>query len=98
MVFYKFWIADGICEKQFVRNSKELTTIDGTTYWDSPTGKRFEVWGVEKVKANGQRFYKRVWLVFQFVDVLYCQLCGSMVDIRNSDIFTKNLVTGVDMG
>ena len=50
MVFYKFWIADGICEKQFVRNSKELTTIDGTTYWHSPTGKRFEVWGVEKVK------------------------------------------------
>ena len=49
MVFYKFWIADGICEKQVVRNSKELTTIDGTTYWDSPTGKRFEVWGVEKV-------------------------------------------------
>ena len=49
MVFYKFWVADGICEKQFVRNSKELTTIDGTTYWDSPTGKRFEVWGVEKV-------------------------------------------------
>jgi len=49
MVFYKFWIADGICEKQFIRNAKELKTIDGTTYWHSPTGKRFEVWGVEKV-------------------------------------------------
>ena len=98
MKFYKFWIADGICEKQFIRNAKELITIDGTTYWDSPTGKRFEVWGVEKVKANGQRFYKRVWLVFQFVGFLYCELCGSMVDIRNSSIFTKKLVTGVDIG
>ena len=49
MVFYKFWIADGICEKQFIREAKELKTIDGTTYWHSPTGKRFEVWGVEKV-------------------------------------------------
>ena len=49
MVFYKFWIADGICEKQFIRNANELVTIDGTTYWHAPTGKRFEVWGVEKV-------------------------------------------------
>ena len=49
MVFYKFWIADGICEKQFIREAKELKTIDGTTYWHAPTGKRFEVWGVEKV-------------------------------------------------
>ena len=48
MVFYKFWIADGICEKQFIRESKELKTIDGTTYW-SRDGKRFEVWGVEKI-------------------------------------------------
>ena len=49
MVFYKFWIADGICEKQFIREAKELKTIDGTTYWHTPTGKRFEVWGVERV-------------------------------------------------
>ena len=49
MKFYKFWIADGICEKQFIRNAKELISIDGATYWDSPTGKRFEVWGVEQV-------------------------------------------------
>ncbi len=49
MSFYRFWIADGICEKQFIRNASELVTIDGTTYWDAPTGKRFEVWGVEKV-------------------------------------------------
>jgi hypothetical protein len=49
MVFYKFWIADGICEKQFIRNANELVTIDGATYWHAPTGKRFEVWGVEKV-------------------------------------------------
>jgi hypothetical protein len=49
MKFYKFWIADGICEKQFIREAKELKTIDGTTYWHAPTGKRFEVWGVEKV-------------------------------------------------
>ena len=49
MEFYKFWIADGICEKQFIRNASELVTIDGTTYWHAPTGKRFEVWGVEKV-------------------------------------------------
>ena len=48
MVFYKFWIADGICEKQFIRETKELKTIDGTTYWFR-NGKQFEVWGVEKV-------------------------------------------------
>jgi len=48
MTFYKFWIADGICEKQFIREAKELKTIDGTTYWFRD-GKQFEVWGVEKV-------------------------------------------------
>ena len=48
MVFYKFWIADGSCEKQFIREGKELKTIDGTTYW-CRDGKRFEVWGVERV-------------------------------------------------
>ena len=47
MVFYKFWIADGICEKQFIREADDLKTIDGTTYWFH-NGKRFEVWGVEK--------------------------------------------------
>jgi hypothetical protein len=48
MTFYKFWIADGICEKQFRRPAKELKTIDGTTYWFRD-GERFEVWGVEQV-------------------------------------------------
>ena len=48
MVFYKFWIADGICEKQFIREADELKTIDGATYW-LRNGERFEVWGVERV-------------------------------------------------
>lgn len=33
---------------------------------------------------------------FEFDCVLYCELCNTMVDIRNSNIFTKNLVIGLD--
>ena len=33
---------------------------------------------------------------FEFDCVRTCELCGSMVDYRNSNIFTKNLVIGLD--
>jgi hypothetical protein len=35
-------------------------------------------------------------LGFEFVGVLYGELCGSMVDVRNSNIFTKSLELGLD--
>jgi hypothetical protein len=35
-------------------------------------------------------------LGFEFVCVLSCELCGSMVDIRNPSIFAKNNALGVD--
>jgi len=35
-------------------------------------------------------------LGFEFVCVLYCELCGAMVDVRNIAFSAKKLVLGVD--
>jgi hypothetical protein len=35
-------------------------------------------------------------LGFEFVGVLYCELCNTMVDVRNPSIFAKNLELGLD--